>query len=160
FYIAQPRGKPPVEFPLRSWDGAQAGFVNPGTSDHLRRIVYRRNADGSLTARIEGANDGRQFAQDYHHPRAPAAPGHGAARSRGTGSRRSAMTTVVTAAAIERPPAVVFDFVTTPAHWLEWHPSSLGLDGATDHSLQVGEAVTEAFRVAGRKGSVTWRVVE
>jgi hypothetical protein len=53
----------------------------------------------------------------------------------------------------------VFDYVTTPAHWLVWHPSSLGLHGATDHSLQVGEEVTEDFRVAGRKGSVTWKVV-
>lgn len=73
-YIAQPRGKPPVEFPLVSWDGAAAVFVNPGTSDHLRRIVYRRNADGSLTARIEGANGGQEFAEDYPYRRAAGAP--------------------------------------------------------------------------------------
>lgn len=70
------------------------------------------------------------------------------------------MSTIVTEAVIRRPLAEVFDYVTTPAHWLVWHPSSLGLSGATDHSLQVGEEVTEAFRVAGRKGSVTWKVVE
>lgn len=70
------------------------------------------------------------------------------------------MTTIVTTATIARSIAEVFDYVTTPAHWLVWHPSSLGLHGATDHSLQVGEEVTEDFRVAGRKGSVTWRVVE
>src|SRR6476660_5811439 len=69
------------------------------------------------------------------------------------------MTTIVSQATIHRPIAVVFDFVTTPAHWLVWHPSSLGLHGATDHSLQVGEEVTEDFRVAGRRGSVTWKVV-
>ena len=69
------------------------------------------------------------------------------------------MTTIVTEASISRPVAEVFDYVTTPAHWLVWHPSSLGLQGATDHSLQVGEEVTEEFRVAGRKGSVTWKVV-
>lgn len=69
------------------------------------------------------------------------------------------MTTIVTTATIARPIAEVFDYVTTPAHWLVWHPSSLGLHGATDHSLQVGEDVTEEFRVAGRKGSVAWRVV-
>ena len=69
------------------------------------------------------------------------------------------MTTIVTTATIGRPVAEVFDYVTTPAHWLVWHPSSLGLHGATDHSLQVGEEVTEDFRVAGRKGSVTWKVV-
>lgn len=69
------------------------------------------------------------------------------------------MTIIVTNAEIRRPVAEVFDYVTTPAHWLVWHPSSLGLHGATDHSLQVGEEVTEEFRVAGRKGSVTWKVI-
>ncbi len=69
------------------------------------------------------------------------------------------MTKIVTTASIARPIAEVFDYVTTPAHWLVWHPSSLGLHGATDHSLKVGEEVTEEFRVAGRKGIVTWRVV-
>jgi len=59
---------------------------------------------------------------------------------------------------IERPVAEVYDYVTTPAHWRVWHPSSLALHGATDHSLQVGEEVTEEFRVAGRNGSVTWKV--
>lgn len=68
------------------------------------------------------------------------------------------MTTIVTEAEIRRPIAEVFDYVTTPAHWLVWHPSSLGLSGATDHSLHIGEEVTEDFRVAGRRGSVTWRV--
>jgi uncharacterized protein YndB with AHSA1/START domain len=70
------------------------------------------------------------------------------------------MTTIVTEATIRRPLAEVYAFVTTPQHWLQWHPSSLGLSGATDHSLEVGEEVVEEFRVAGRRGSVTWRVVE
>ena len=70
------------------------------------------------------------------------------------------MVTIVTDAVIRRPVAEVYDYVTTPAHWLVWHPSSLGLHGATDHSLQVGEEVTEDFRVAGRRGSVTWKVIE
>jgi uncharacterized protein YndB with AHSA1/START domain len=69
------------------------------------------------------------------------------------------MTMIVTKATIDRPIAEVFDYVTTPAHWLVWHPSSLGLHGATDHPLHVGEEVTEDFRVAGRRGSVTWKVI-
>jgi len=69
------------------------------------------------------------------------------------------VTTIVTTALIRRPVDAVFAYVTTPAHWLAWHPSSLGLHGATDHSLTIGEVVTEEFRVAGRKGSVTWRVI-
>jgi uncharacterized protein YndB with AHSA1/START domain len=70
------------------------------------------------------------------------------------------MTTIVSEITIARPAAVVFDFVTTPAHWLQWHPSSIALSGATDHALGVGEEVTEQFRVAGRRGEVTWRVIE
>jgi hypothetical protein len=73
FYIAQPRGKPPVEFPLQSWDGKQAVFVNPGNGDHLKRIIYRHNSDGSFTARIEGANQGAEFAEDYPYHRVRAA---------------------------------------------------------------------------------------
>ncbi|MCC8402527.1 SRPBCC family protein [Paraburkholderia sp. MMS20-SJTN17] len=69
-------------------------------------------------------------------------------------------TRIVTVVAIERPDTVVFDYVTTPAHWPDWHPSSLSVRGATDHSLRVGEQVTEEFRVAGRRGSVVWTVAE
>jgi hypothetical protein len=73
FYIAQPRGKPPVEFPLQSWDGKQAVFVNPGNGDRLKRIIYRHNSDGSFTARIEGADQGAEFAEDYPYHRVRAA---------------------------------------------------------------------------------------
>lgn len=69
------------------------------------------------------------------------------------------MTTIVTEAIIRRPPQDVFDYVTTPRHWLAWHPSSLGISGVTERSLQLGDEVTERFRVAGRKGSVTWKAV-
>jgi hypothetical protein len=67
-------------------------------------------------------------------------------------------TKIVTVTSIGRPDAVVFDYVTTPAHWPNWHPSSLSVSGATDHSLSVGEQVTEEFRVAGRRGRVVWTV--
>ena len=69
-------------------------------------------------------------------------------------------TRIVTVATIERPDTVVFDYVTTPAHWPTWHPSSLAVSGATDHPLNVGEQVTEEFRVAGRRGRVVWTVAE
>jgi uncharacterized protein YndB with AHSA1/START domain len=69
------------------------------------------------------------------------------------------MTVIVSEIVIHRPAAAVFDYVTTPAHWLTWHPSSVALRGATDHSLSVGEDVTEDFHVAGRTGSVTWKVI-
>ena len=70
------------------------------------------------------------------------------------------MSRVVSRATIARSPEEVFSYVTTPGHWPEWHPSSLGVTGATDHSLAVGEEVTESFLVAGRRGSAHWTVHE
>ncbi len=70
------------------------------------------------------------------------------------------MTRIVNTATIRRPIEAVYDYVTTPGHWPEWHPSSLGVTGATDHSLAVGEQVTERFLVAGRRGEVVWTVGE
>lgn len=70
------------------------------------------------------------------------------------------MTRIVSGATIARPPAAVFDYVTTPGHWPEWHPSSLAVSGATDHSLAPGEQVTERYRVAGLEGTVIWTVSE
>lgn len=61
---------------------------------------------------------------------------------------------------IDTPVERAFDYVTTPGNWPEWHPSSLGVSGATAHSLEPGEQVTEEFRVAGRRGRVVWTVRE
>lgn len=67
FYMPQPAGKPPLDFKFTPTTKDEAVFVNPGHADHLKRIVYRRNADGTLTARIEGASGGRSFAQHWHY---------------------------------------------------------------------------------------------
>lgn len=61
---------------------------------------------------------------------------------------------------IARPAAEVFDFVTTPANWPRWHPSSLAVSGAIDHPLQLGEQASEDFLVAGRRGRAVWTVTE
>lgn len=65
---------------------------------------------------------------------------------------------VATDIVIRAPVARVFDYVTTPGHWPEWHPSSLAVSGDVDHSLRTGERVTENVRVAGRRGRVVWTV--
>jgi hypothetical protein len=65
FYVAQPQGRPPVDFKLASLHDQEATFVNPGHADHLKKIVYRKNADGSLTARIEGQDGGQSFSQEW-----------------------------------------------------------------------------------------------
>lgn len=70
------------------------------------------------------------------------------------------MSEIVSTVVINRPVAKVFDYVTTPANWLAWHPSSVRVSGATDHSLEVGEQVQEDFIVAGRAGGIVWTVIE
>ena len=52
FYIAQPQGMPPTEFRLISSNSSEWVFANP-QHDFPQRIRYRRNPDGSLTARVE-----------------------------------------------------------------------------------------------------------
>lgn len=68
--------------------------------------------------------------------------------------------TIKTEILILRPQAEVYTFATTPGNWPLWHPSSLEVKGATNHSLEIGEKVKEAFLVAGREGSVEWTVIE
>jgi hypothetical protein len=70
FYVAQPGGRPAVDFKLASGLGPELVFVNPGHADHLKRIVYRRQGDAGLAARIEGEDGGRPFAVDYPYLRA------------------------------------------------------------------------------------------
>jgi hypothetical protein len=71
YYVAQPGGRPPVDFKLASESASELVFVNPGHADHLKKIVYRREADGRLTARIEGENGGTPFSEDFAYRRPP-----------------------------------------------------------------------------------------
>ena len=77
YYVAQPGGRPPVDFKLASDGASELVFVNPGHADHLRRIVYRHQADEGLMARIEGEDSGRPFAVEYPYRRSPAAASAG-----------------------------------------------------------------------------------
>jgi uncharacterized protein YndB with AHSA1/START domain len=70
------------------------------------------------------------------------------------------MTRICSSIQIRQPIEQVFDFITTPANWPQWHPASLSVGGNADHSLLPGEAVTENISVAGRRGQVTWLVRE
>lgn len=72
----------------------------------------------------------------------------------------TSQTRIHTVTEIDKPIQQVFDYVTTPAHWPQWHPASLRVSGATDHSLQVGERVSETIRVAGRGDVAVWTVIE
>ena len=66
------------------------------------------------------------------------------------------MTRICNSIQISRPIEQVFDFITTPANWPQWHPASMSVEGNARHSLLPGEEVTENVSVAGRRGQVTW----
>jgi uncharacterized protein YndB with AHSA1/START domain len=70
------------------------------------------------------------------------------------------MTRICNNIQIRRPIEQVFDFITTPANWPQWHPASASVGGNAEHSLLVGEEITENILVAGRRGEVTWLVRE
>jgi uncharacterized protein YndB with AHSA1/START domain len=61
---------------------------------------------------------------------------------------------------ISRPIEQVFDFITTPCNWPQWHPASVSVSRSADHSLLQGEEVTEDISVVGRRGEVIWLVRE
>lgn len=68
------------------------------------------------------------------------------------------MTRIQTTAVIAVPVSTLYNYVTTPGYWPQWHPSSLAVHGNAQHSLQVGESVKEDYNVAGRTGQVVWTV--
>jgi len=67
YYVAHPRAKSPgTDFKLVRSDRGQAVFENP-SHDFPKRIIYRLNTDGSLTARVEGDGSEKEKAQDFHY---------------------------------------------------------------------------------------------
>jgi uncharacterized protein YndB with AHSA1/START domain len=70
------------------------------------------------------------------------------------------MARIVAAVTIRCPIRTVFDYITTPANWPAWHPASRAVTGSADHSLLIGEQVTEEFVAGGRQGSCVWQVTQ
>lgn len=67
YYVAHPRGQSPgTEFKLVRLQAREAVFENP-LHDFPKRIIYRRNPDGSLTARVEGDGSEREKPQEFHY---------------------------------------------------------------------------------------------
>lgn len=65
YYLASPGGRhPPTAFRLVDLGDARAVFENP-EHDFPQRITYWRDGD-TLHARIEGSNDGRPQAAEWH----------------------------------------------------------------------------------------------
>jgi uncharacterized protein DUF6265 len=67
-YLAQPQGAPPTEFLLLQSTASEIVFVNP-QHDFPQRIRYRRNQDGSVTARIE--DESGKKGMDFNYVRLP-----------------------------------------------------------------------------------------
>jgi hypothetical protein len=69
YYIAHPKARPGVEFKLVACRRGEARFENP-EHDYPRSIRYRRNPDGTIGVRLEGAQEGRAFAEEFvYRPR-------------------------------------------------------------------------------------------
>ena len=64
YYIAQLPHAEPVKFQLKSLKENRAVFENPD-HDFPQKILYRKEPDGSLHARIEGTDKGKTRATDY-----------------------------------------------------------------------------------------------
>jgi hypothetical protein len=68
FYVAQPRGSRPTDFKCIRMSGAEVVFENL-QHDFPKRIIYRKNGDGSLTARVEGDGTEKEKPQDFNFQR-------------------------------------------------------------------------------------------
>jgi len=67
FYVAHPKARTPgTDFKLVKLKGEEATFENLA-HDFPKRIIYRKNADGSLTARIEGDGTEKEKPQDFQY---------------------------------------------------------------------------------------------
>jgi len=63
-YIAKPSGQAEATFPVTTLTEHEVVFENP-MHDFPQRVIYRRNDDGSVTARIEGMMDGQLRGMDF-----------------------------------------------------------------------------------------------
>jgi Domain of unknown function (DUF6265) len=67
-YVARPSGQAEAAFPVKSIEDGVVVFENL-SHDFPQRIIYRRNADASITARIEGTVKGEARGRDFPYKR-------------------------------------------------------------------------------------------
>jgi len=63
-YMARPQGNEPTAFKLVKLNEGMAVFEN-AQHDFPRRITYQRQIDGSLSARLEGTQNGKDRVVDF-----------------------------------------------------------------------------------------------
>lgn len=59
---------------------------------------------------------------------------------------------------IQAPIETVYDYVTQPDRWHEWHPTSLSADTGTTGSVTAGARFTEMVDLLGVRMPMTYRV--
>lgn len=59
---------------------------------------------------------------------------------------------------INSPVQAVYDYVSQPDRWHEWHPVSLGAQRTSDEPLKVGDTFTEQIRLYGQENQMNYRV--
>ena len=59
---------------------------------------------------------------------------------------------------IQAPIETVYDYVTQPDRWHEWHPTSLGADTGITGSLPTGHRFTETIDLLGVRVPMSYRV--
>ncbi|KAA0946073.1 SRPBCC family protein [Pseudomonas sp. ANT_H14] len=59
---------------------------------------------------------------------------------------------------IQAPIEAVYDYVTQPDRWHEWHPTSLSADTGTHGSLPAGHRFTEMIDLLGVRVPLSYRV--
>ena len=73
YYVAHPKARTPgTDFKLARLTAQEAVFENPA-HDFPKRIIYRKNPDGSLTARIEGDGTEKEKPQVFQYLPGPKA---------------------------------------------------------------------------------------
>lgn len=63
-FMAQPAGRPPTTFALVRQNGSEFVFENLG-HDFPQRVLYRRDGERALAARIEGMSKGKLTGIDF-----------------------------------------------------------------------------------------------
>lgn len=66
FHVAHPKARPGTDFKLTRLTANEALFENP-QHDNPKKIRYRKNPDGSLTARVEGDENGKPVSEEFHY---------------------------------------------------------------------------------------------
>jgi len=61
---------------------------------------------------------------------------------------------------INRPVEVVFNYLTTPANWLEHLPTSFEIKPEINRPLVKGEKLSEFVKIKGLSGWVNWDCIE